>query len=187
MGLGLIPVYFRVIPTDSELYTLYTFVVYFLVRSPIRVKILSKGQNFKDSCRSWAKIWISDFSDLVHSGVLKLVIPLNEDTKVSDRRVSKVENDPFIHDNFFKSWVQMWNWSHHCSFLSWIILAFCFFGILPYFTESRLMPTSMHFLNLQNWHLFLFILKILHVPFFGHWRYASWLLIVLRKNPCKHH
>ena len=76
-------------------------------------------------------------------------------------------------------------WSHHCSFLSCIILAFCFFGILPYLTESRLMPTSMHFLNLQNWHLFLFILNILHVPFFGHWRYASWLLIVLRKNPWK--
>ena len=84
------------------MYTLYTFVVYFLVRSPIRVKILSKGQNFKDSCRSWAKIWRSDFSDLVHSGVLKLVIPLNKDTKVSDRRVSKVENDPFILDNFLK-------------------------------------------------------------------------------------
>lgn len=70
MGLGLIPVYFRVIPTDSEMYTLYTFVVYFLVRSPIWVKILSKGQNFKENDH----FILNDFFKLGSN--LKLVSPL---------------------------------------------------------------------------------------------------------------
>lgn len=49
---------------------------------------------------------------------------------------------------------------------------------------SLLMPTAMHFLSLQYWHLFLLILRMEHCWFFVQGLYWIFCWMLRRKKPC---